>query len=62
MSQVILYRQYWMATLKERHVCQICNGLAINALASMDQNGTCNSVGWFCDRDFPSLAVSEEQM
>ena len=24
MSQVILYRQYWMATLKDRHLCASC--------------------------------------
>jgi hypothetical protein len=23
MSQVLYYRQHWMATLKDRHVCQI---------------------------------------
>ena len=47
MSQVILYRQSWMATLKDRRVCQICNDLAINSLEFKDENGTCNSVSWF---------------
>jgi hypothetical protein len=51
MSQVILYRQNWMATLKDRHVCQVFNELAINALEFKDENGTCVSVSWFCDGD-----------
>ena len=49
MSQVILYRQYWMATLKDRHCCQICGELAISALEFVDKNGMCESVSWFCD-------------
>jgi hypothetical protein len=60
MSQVILYRQNWMATLKDRHICQICNQLAINALEFKDDYGTCNSVSWFCDRPFPSKGVMKE--
>ncbi len=55
LSQVIRYRQYWMATLKDRRVCRICNELAINALESMDENGTCESKNWFCDRDKPNF-------
>ncbi len=55
MSQIIRYRQYWMATLKDCHVCQICNALALNALEFTDENGTCESVSWFCDRDNPNF-------
>ena len=61
MSQVILYRQYWMATLKDRHCCQICGELAISALEFVDKNGICESVSWFFVRDIPSLAEIEEQ-
>jgi hypothetical protein len=49
MSQIVHYCQYWMATLKDRHHCQKCGELAINALESVDDNGTCCSVAWFCD-------------
>ena len=49
MSQVILYRQYWMATLKDRHCCQICGELAISALEFVDKNGMYESVNWLCD-------------
>ena len=53
MSEILLYRQYWMATIKGRQNCQICGDLAINALAFVDENGTCESVVWFCDQDLP---------
>jgi hypothetical protein len=61
MSWVILYRQYWMATLKDRHYCQICGELAISALEFVDKNGMCESVSWFCARDIPRLADTGEQ-
>ena len=60
MTQVVRYRQYWMATLKDRHWCQICGELAISALEFVDKNGMCESVSWFCDQDFSNLAVREE--
>ena len=50
-----------MATLKDRHICQICNGLAINALEFKDENGKCNSVSWFCNGDIPGAAEAKEQ-
>ena len=61
MSQVILYRQYWMATLKDRHTCQICCELAISALEFVDKNGMCESVSWFCDLHLPIGVHSESQ-
>ena len=51
MSQVILYRQYWMATLKDRHCCQFCGELAINALEYVDKSGMCTKVVWLCDEE-----------
>ena len=60
MSPVILYRQYWMATLKDRHCCQVCGELAISALECVDKNGIRESVSWLCDQDFSNLAVREE--
>ena len=53
MSQTVLYRQYWMATLKDRHKCFSCGNLAISALEFMDENGICQSVTWFCSQDSP---------
>ena len=61
MSQIVVYRQYWMATLKDRHCCQICGDLALTALEFVDKNGICESVSWFCARDIPRLADTEEQ-
>ena len=54
MSQIVVYRQYWMATLKDRHYCQICGDLAITALEFVDKNGIRESVSWFCD---PHLSI-----
>ena len=61
MSQVILYRQYWMATLKYRQCCQVCGELAICALEYVDKNGMCESVSWFCDQYLPVGLYSEMQ-
>ena len=61
MTQVVRYRQYWMATLKDRHWCQICGELAINALEFVDKNGMCESVSWLCDLHLPAGAFSEVQ-
>lgn len=49
MRQVILYRQYWMATLKVRHDCNICGELAVNAEYLELDNGVIRSVDWVCD-------------
>jgi hypothetical protein len=57
MSQIVLYRQYWMATLKDRHLCSVCGSLAINALEYRDKNGICKSISWFCNQDNPVGAV-----
>ncbi len=62
MSQKFRYRQYWMATLKDRHQCQRWGELAINALELVDDYGTCETVSWFCDRDLPNLVISEDQL
>ena len=61
MTQVVRYRQYWMATLKDRHWCQICGELAISALEFVDKNGMCESVSWLCDLHLPVGAFSEVQ-
>jgi len=60
MSQVILYRQYWMATLKDWQCCQICGELAINVLEYVDENGARESVIWICDSDNPDLEQTNE--
>jgi hypothetical protein len=68
MSQITLYRQHWMATLKERHSCNCCGELAINAFESLNESGICQSVIWFCDEHqrifglsvLPSLKTSKE--
>jgi len=50
-SEIVVYRQYWMATIKDRHCCQICGELAINAFEYVDKNGTCTKVVWLCDEE-----------
>ena len=49
MSPVILYRQYWMATLKDRHTCQICDQVAINAYEYVGDEGICERIVWYCN-------------
>ena len=49
MSQVVRYRQYWMATLKDRHWCQICGELAINAVEYVRDDGICERIVWHCN-------------
>ena len=61
MSRTVLYRQYWMATLKARNGCETCGDLAINALEVLDEHGTCVSVSWFCDQDLSGLTIGEER-
>jgi len=46
MSQVLVYRQYWMATLKNRQCCQICNDFAIEAEYSEADDGRVIGVSW----------------
>lgn len=47
-SQIFQYRQYWMATLKERHVCQICGDMAIDAKYVDDGRSGPRGVRWLC--------------
>ena len=49
MSQVARYRQFWMATLKERHGCRKCGELAVNAEYLEMGNGVIESNEWVCD-------------
>jgi hypothetical protein len=49
MSQIEVYRQHWMATLKDRHNCHICCELAVNAEYSESQNGHIFGIQWVCD-------------
>jgi hypothetical protein len=49
MSQIVVYRQYWMATLKDRHFCENCDYLAKEALFILDSNGIERSIVWMCD-------------
>ena len=51
MSRIVVYRQYWMATLKDRHYCEICGELAINAMVILDKYGICERIYWHCDID-----------
>ena len=61
MSRVEFYRQYWMATLRDRNCCQICGELAINALEYLDKHCTYESISWFCDQHLPVGSYSEIQ-
>jgi hypothetical protein len=47
-----------MATLKDRHKCCVCGNLAINALEFKDKNGICQSVIWFCDKEYSRKAIT----
>jgi len=49
MSKFVRYRQYWMATLKDRHDCKICGELAVNAEYLETVNGIIHSVDWVCN-------------
>ena len=49
MSQVVRYRQYWMATLKDRHPCKMCGQLAVNAEYLETHAGVIIKVEWICD-------------
>lgn len=49
MSQILRCRQYWMATLKIRHDCNICGELAVSAEYLESDNGVIHSVDWVCD-------------
>jgi hypothetical protein len=46
MSKFVRYRQFWMATLKDRHQCQKCGELAVNALYLNSDNGVINRGSW----------------
>jgi hypothetical protein len=48
MSQVILYRQYWLATLKDRHCCQFCGELAVSAEYTTTENAVVQNLRWLC--------------
>jgi hypothetical protein len=61
MSQILCYRQHWMATLKARNSCETCGNLAINALDDLDEHGTCVSVSWYRDQDLSGLTIGEER-
>ena len=49
MSQIVVYRQYWMATIKDRHTCCLCNRIAINAVEYLGEDGICERIVWHCD-------------
>jgi hypothetical protein len=42
------YRQYWMATLKDRRCCQVCGSLAIIAEYTEADDGLIKKVTWLC--------------
>jgi len=48
MSQIVHYRQYWMATLKDRHLCEKCGELATEALYFENEPGSIIKVSWSC--------------
>jgi hypothetical protein len=49
MSQIVRYRQHWMATLKDRHTCHICGLLAVNAKYLTNENEVVQKLKWLCD-------------
>jgi hypothetical protein len=49
MSKFVRYRQYWMATLKDRHTCQICGQLATSAEYMTNEKDVVQNLRWLCD-------------
>ena len=49
MSRIVLYRQYWMATLKNRNQCHICGALAIFAEYLETGNSVMCNIKWVCE-------------
>jgi hypothetical protein len=47
MSQIVVYRQYWMAMIKNRQNRNVCGELAIVAIA-IHTVETCLAVTWIC--------------
>jgi hypothetical protein len=60
MSKKTFYRQHWRATAKERHSCEICKDLAINAWSDEEADGMVTKVTWVCDthKDLTSEALA----
>jgi hypothetical protein len=48
MSQVVRYRQYWMATLKDRNYCEFCCDLAVSAEYTTTENAVVQNLRWLC--------------
>jgi hypothetical protein len=48
MSQILYYRQHWMATLKERRASDTCGELATYA-SWKEVDETTYDVNWFCE-------------
>jgi hypothetical protein len=48
MSQIIYYHQYWMATLHDRHECQVCGEFATEAQYLENEHGCVIMVAWLC--------------
>ena len=48
MSQILFYRQYWLATLKDRHICASCGVVATFAKYSENEDGRTINVSWLC--------------
>ena len=57
MSEILLYRQYWLATLKDRHLCASCGVGATFAKYSENEDGCAINVSWLCENhiDMPRL-------
>jgi hypothetical protein len=49
MSRIVRYRQYWMATLKDRHYCEVCGDLAVNAEFLEAEKEDIHSIKWVCE-------------
>jgi hypothetical protein len=48
MSQILEFRQHWMATIRDRHICEICGVLAVSAKYVEVDNGKIEIVKWLC--------------
>ena len=56
MSKTIRFRQYWMATLKNRHTCSNCGVLALNAEYEISAEEIARNVVWLCDEHLSAVS------
>lgn len=57
MRKTSRYRQHWMATIRDRHTCVICEVFAVSAKYIEVNNGEIENVKWLCDAHLEETMV-----